>query len=399
MVAGIFVGRSLLDDYILHLAKTGISALSERVIEELALAGAGWPGFVLYPLTRFGMMRPGLFEDAATLKTIAVFRSAGFAVGAQTHDLEQAHMQVASMARALGVGQKLSRSDLDHFARTARWIPGNPLMLVRLISHTGDMYENQFVYTLKIRIAASLVVMMHALSADAGKVVERHRSTAFVNNFETLDIGHYLIAEGSPKKGNSLSVRRVPMNVAPLDLARLSDVAVTLSTDTLASSPMRRHLRALVPALRAVERGYLEHVNLKSTSKVRARVFKRLVTALDWYRQSFGSRTNEAEAVVALAVAFETLLTDSYGKGVADRISRRVGLCLKGAPGVARHRDAVLAIYYARSEIVHTGSLGQAANIVVAQAVFARCFHAIAGRLSLLADGSAEPIRDLLGDA
>ncbi len=35
-------------------------------------------------------------------------------------------------------------------------------MLVRLTSHTGDVYENQFVYSLKIRTAASCLLMPHA---------------------------------------------------------------------------------------------------------------------------------------------------------------------------------------------------------------------------------------------
>ena len=89
-------------------------------------------------------------------------------------------------------------------------------MLVKLISYSGDMYENQFVYTLKIRMAVSSLLMLHALSSETGDEVERFHSSAHVNNFETLDIRHYLIGEAIPGQGRAISTRRVPMNVAPL---------------------------------------------------------------------------------------------------------------------------------------------------------------------------------------
>ena len=46
-----YIGRSLLDDYILHTAKNGGGDVPARVIAGLATAGADRPGFVLYPLT------------------------------------------------------------------------------------------------------------------------------------------------------------------------------------------------------------------------------------------------------------------------------------------------------------------------------------------------------------
>lgn len=271
-----------------------------------------------------------------------------------------------------------------------------PLLLVRLTSHTGDMYENQFVYTLKIRSAASALLMLHALSLEREGPVDKFRSSAHVNNFQTLDIRHYLIGEGMPT--GKISTRRVPMNVSPLDLARLSDVAAVVSTEAMSTNAMKRLEAQVVAALRVVERGYFQHVNLTSKSKAQARFYKRLVTALDWFRQSFGSHANESEAIVALAVAFETLLTDHYQPGVADRISRRVGICLKGFPGVATYKQSVIEIYYARGSIVHTGELGQQANITKAQAASARCFCSVASRLASWTPTPSEPMRSLLGD-
>lgn len=392
----IYVGRSILDDCVFGACKAGGGNIVGRVIADLAQAGAERPGFVLYPLTSFGMKIPTLFDRSSSLRDWVAFSRAGYAVSGQQHSVKAAHERLCEMSVALGIRQRIVFDDVRHFATHATWLARNPLMLVRLTSHTGDMYENQFVYSLKIRTAASCLLMLHALSVEKSDPVEKFHATSNVNNWETLNIRHYLIGENL--RGRPMGLRRVPMNVSALELARLSDVAAVISTDELSTARMKRLSTAIMTALKTVEQGYFRHVNLSSKDKVQKRLYKRFVTALDWYRQSFGSRINESEAVVAIAVAFETLLTDAYQRGVADRIERRLGLCLKGVPGVDSYKQAVLALYHARSEIVHNGSLGQQANLVAAQAAFARCFHMLISRLEGWTPVANEPIRDLLND-
>lgn len=398
--AGIFIGVSVLDEFVLSAAQTGQADICGRVVQELQRAGVQRPGFVLYPLTEFGMEVPLLMRGSSDLKSMAFFPDANFAVTAQANSFDEALANLKEMAAALGITAEIDRFDIEHYARggNMKWLTRNPLMLVRLSSHTGDYYENQFVYTLKIRIAAAQVVMLNALIVDSGIKVEKFHSSADVNNWETLDIRHYLVGEAThPEK--PLNIRRVPMNVAPLELARLSDLAVTLSTRTLERLEVQAWQKELTPILRSVEEGYLRYVNLTSGERVHVRVYRRLVTAIDWYRQSFGSRLKEAEAIVALTVAFETLLTDHYAPGSAARIERRVGICLNGHPNVEFYKSSVLAVYHARSEIVHTGDGGRETEIHRAQAAFAMCFREVASRLNSLDRRMVDPIRELLGDS
>lgn len=391
-----YVGRSLLDDAILHTAKTGTGNVPARVIANLASAGADRPGLVLYPLTGFGMEMPPVLSRTSDLRSEAIFRDAGFAVTTQSNSFDEAAGSIQRLARGLGIKQRIEKWDLRHFAFTAKWLGKNPLLLVRITSFTGDMYENQFIYALKIRIAAAHLLMLHALSLEAVGPLERHRSSAFVNNFATLDIGHYLIGEAI--RGRPMDLRRVPMNVSALELARLSDVSAILSTDALATNRMKRLTPRITRALRIIERGYFVHVNLGTTSKAESRLYRRLVTAIDWFRQSFSARANEAEAIVALAVAFETLLTDQYASGIAKRLRRRVGICLKGVPGLSTYQDSVEAIYYARSSIVHTGEPDHAIEIHRAQVAFTRCICAIADRLTDWSPVANNAMAHLLGD-
>lgn len=391
-----YVGRSLLDDFVLHTAKNGGGDVPARVIAGLAAAGADRPGFVLYPLIGFGMEMPGIFAKASNLRSEAIFKKAGFAVSTQSNSFDAAVSSIERMALGLGIKQRVDISDLRHFSRTAKWFGKNALMLVRITSFTGSMYENQFVYSLKIRVAAANLLMLHTLSQEAVGPLDRHRNSSFVNNFETLDIAHYLIGEGI--RGHQMSTRRVPMNVSELELARLSDVAATISTNVLATSRMKRLALKVTRALNTVERGYFRFVNLATQSKPENRLYRRLLTALDWFRQSFSARANGPEAIVALAVAFETLLTDQYAPAIAERLRRRVGICMKGVPGLAAYQTSVLAIYYARSSIVHTGEPDHSIDIHRGQVAFTRCFCAITERLTTWVPTADNAMADLLGD-
>ncbi|GBQ74161.1 hypothetical protein [Komagataeibacter xylinus] len=97
-------------------------------------------------------------------------------------------------------------------------------------------------------------------------------------------------------------------------------------------------------------------------------------------------------------MAFETLLTEQYAPAIAERLRRRVGICMKRVPGVASYQASVLAIYYARSAIVHTGEPDYAIDIHRGQAGFTRCFCAIAERLTAWTPTSNNAMGDLLGD-
>lgn len=392
----IYIGRSILDECVLNAAKAAGGNIVENVITKLAQAGAERPGFVVYPLTSFGMEVADLLDRSSPLRDWVAFRRSGYAVSGQNNSVEAVHKRLSEMAAALSIRQCIPFEGVRHFATHATWLVQNPLMLVRIMSHTGDMYENQFIYSLKIRTAASHLLMLHALSREKTGPIHSFHTTSSVNNWQTLDIRHYLVGESLP--GRPIDLRRVPMNVSALELARLSDVAAVISTHELSTARMKRLSSAIMSALKTVEQGYFRHVSLSSSDKAQMRLYKRFVTALDWYRQSFGSRVNDSEAVVAIAVAFETLLTDTYQRGVAERIERRLGICLKGLPGVTAYKDAVLALYHARSEVVHSGSLGQQANLITAQAAFARCFHMLVSRLEGWVPVANEPIRNLLQD-
>ena len=396
----IYIGMSIVDELIFDFSKNLTGPTSSQVLQYLTTTQAGTPGFVLYPLHGLGLETQPMFAVDDSIKSYILFKSIGVCLTSQSNDFEAAFGQISSMASKLGVFGRVPRDTLRHFldSRSMNWITRNPLLMVKIASHTGSYYENQFIYTLKIRLASSLAVMLHAVAMDRGMVVDKFRSSATTNNWETLDIRHYLVAETRQKRSLPLELRSVPMNLAAMELARLSDLTITLSSKTLYQSRFARTKRVLSAALKVVEAGHLTHVNAVSSDKIRRKVFSRIVTALHWYRQSFGSRVSDDEAVVALAIAFETLLTDHYSGGVRDRVGRRIAICLKGRQGVRRYVDSVTTVMEARGAIVNNGSTVKMTDRTSAQVAFAFCFEAIVDRLPSLGNRLDQPIGELLGD-
>ena len=81
--------------------------------------------------------------------------------------------------------------------------------------------------------------------------------------------------------GDDMDVLRIPMNLSALDLARLSDIAVTLSTKILALPKIRRLVPKITMSLDIIDKGYLINVNIGSSKTIKRRIFSRLITALD----------------------------------------------------------------------------------------------------------------------
>jgi hypothetical protein len=171
-------------------------------------------------------------------------------------------------------------------------------------------------------------------------------------------------------------------------------VAINLKAWARRSQDVER----ICSALSVVEAGYLREGIYSTNTKVSARVVRKLFQSLTYFRRSFRVTADIGEAYVNLAVAFETLLTDSYAKGVQQRIKRRLKVTLKGVKG---NRDLNLAtkdLYTARSQIVHAGTTDIEVDVSKVRRAFTHSFLFIVEHLSSLPASTNEPIKVLVGE-
>jgi hypothetical protein len=397
----VFLGIDVIDHLLYEVYAHAADDPIKRFFEIVAAEGVHRPGFVLYPLHSFGVLGFGFFrffQDAEFHLTLA---DAGVALTAQTNRVDASLRFLNEARKSFGIRKQIPNDTVEHFVRSRplKWLERNPLLAVKVRSFTGSYYENQFVYVLKLRMSTALIMMLSTMGKqyDRDEFLERS-SSARVNNWQTLDIRHYLVFETPLRKRRDLVAYCIPMNVARLQLADLSDLSADLDARVWRSKRAIGRLDGIRGALRKIETGYLTHVVIGTKHKVAQRVYRKLVNSIDYFRRAYSASAKPSEAIVWLAVAFETLLTDHYAPQVNARIERRVGICLRGTAGVRKYTRAVAELFEHRGAIVHQGSAPDELNLLMPRRAYILCFQHIASLLDTLPRTSGSPIGNLLGD-
>lgn len=394
----VFIGSSVIDDLLFGVAKDPsesfpIIALL-RVIRD---NGIHKPGFVIYPLHSFGVAGVGILETLGKQRFDFIIPYAGLAVRAQTNSLQRTIQFLTEAARQFGISRNIPTDSLEHYERLSvlRWLTHNPLLVVQVRTFSASHYENQAFIVIKLKIATSLIFMLSALESGLAHKTRSWTDTRSVNNFQTLDIKHYVVFEPRPRSSKAFESRRVPMNVSATELAELTAVPV----DITRGSWMRRKrfVRRICSTLNTVEEGYLKAFLHPQDDSAACRTFRKLFSALSYFRRSFRLTSDTGEAYVNLAVAFEVLLTDNYAPGVDPRIRRRLRRALTGTKGNRALNLAAAQLYRARSEIVHTGRTNRHVDLQKVRQAFIHAFAYVVDRAETLSPTMKNPIETILG--
>jgi hypothetical protein len=359
------------------------------------------PGFVLYPIHSFGIQGFGV-AGLLRIRTPDVdLRDAGVILIAQTNKQDDTLAFVERVRIAFGITQAIPIDFKFEFQREVlAWMTKNPLLAVRMASTTSGYYENQFIIMVKLRLATVLVQMLAALGrTDRVNPDAYNLSTARANNWQTLDIHHYIVFEASPRDGSELEVLRTPMNLSRAELASLSELNVDLDPVEWANPDKAPILERTAHAINELERSYLADWVLGNRRTTKARVLGKLFLSVSYFHRCFRSAQQEDEAVVAIAIAFETLLTDGYQRGgVKGRVARRVPLCLSAEPDAASLSSHVQKLMERRGNVVHEGASDIEVDLNAVRRAYVLCFLAVMARLSAVNEGASQPVGDILGD-
>ncbi|MES2834926.1 MAG: hypothetical protein V4707_09500 [Pseudomonadota bacterium] len=398
----IFISVDVLDRLLFDAVKSHPTRPLEESLLALFHHGVPSAGLVVYPLHSFGVLGFGLFGFLTKVYPDFVIQDAKLAITPQTNANDASIAFVERAAKALGVTRTVDRTGLDHYlvSRPLKWFAKNPLLVVAMSTTTSGYYENQFIYVLKLKIATALVMMLSVVGKQTSSKSRLHAiSTKRANNWQTLDINHYLVLEPSLSDKTRLEARCVPMNAARLQLAELSDLNADLDPVTWSSRKAVKKLDGIREALDAVERGYLEHYILGDRSKWKARVYRKLMDSIDYFRRSLSAGADDRTAAVSLATAFEALLMDRAPRGqLTKTFHRRVALALKGVPGVRKYRAAVKDLYAARSAVVHSGRSDLDVDMLLARRAYVNCLIKLAGSLGTMSNNADRPFGRLIGD-
>jgi hypothetical protein len=399
---GIFIGVSVLDSVLFHaVAHTPAESPVEWVIGYIRSQGLHGSGLVVHPLHSFGILGAGLFRWATRTQVHFISEAFGFGVTPQTNDWARSCDFMDTARAAFGISRTIPRELLEHWSRSRpiRWLTQNPLLIVKTRSFPGEYFENQSLLVLQLQFATSVCFMLASL--QPGGIDTRREAKAFsssmVNNFQTLDLRHYLVFYGRGRR-RQFSGQCVPIHARRGTLAELSDLAVEI--DPRYWRGQRRAAAEIYAAVSTIQRGFLKFSIGRIPETVESRVYKKIFDALVFFRRSFRRSDRVDESCVNLAIAFETLLTDHFERGreaIPERLEGRVGKAIGGRRERRTMISAVSRLYEARSRVVHQGRRDVSADLDVCQRAFTLSLVGLARRLRFLSRvGNASPIGDLL---
>jgi len=395
----LFLGQSVLDDVLFGAFSNPSS--SDPIFDALELiknSGVLQQGFIVYPVHSFGVLWHGLFAKATGGSAFFSVPDLGVVLTPQTNSIEQTIDLIEASAKVLGVNKRVPRDLIEHWylSRGAKWLEKNPLLMQQVRSFPGDYYENQFAVTNKVRLSSIAILMMNSVQNYVADYEGGLFSSSRVNNWETLDLKHYFVFYPRPYKGE-LAGDCVPMNSKVVTLAELSAIPAELDPKF-----WRRRMKLsgrIASSIQNLESGYYRHTYSGSGKSNKAKMYKKMFRALEFFHRSYRKSDDPGESIMNLAVAFEILLTDHYAPGIGARILNRVKKLLKGVRGVRKYTAAVDDLYSRRSEYVHSGFLDEAFEITPAQNTFIYVFLEMSARAENTPSRESEIVRFLVENA
>ena len=248
----------------------------------------------------------------------------------------------------LEVQATLPRDLIEHWnrARPLRWFSYNPLVVYRMRSRPGSYYENHFFVLLNFDYTATMLLMMDTIKEAREDRIGSMLSTSRMNNFETLDFRHYLALYPEGSRRRVLGGDCVPLGRRKPQSVETTDIPAQLSPT------LWKRRRALLPRvsklIREMEARYRRRALSLGGGGVKTRLARKVHDSFHYFRRSFRVDGYPGEMAVALATAFEVLLTDNYSRGVGSTIMDHLRLILRRVPGTRAMQAAVEHLYTAR---------------------------------------------------
>ncbi len=397
---GVLIGISVVESLLFSaLCDSSVADPVAEVFRRIKDFGLHRPGFVLYPLHSFGIVGFGLLGFLTGKRLRFIDEKVGIAIAPQANSEDELLRFLKVATEKLKMKKRLPLDTIEHYLRSGvfKWLLRNPLLIVKCKTFSQQYFENQRLLKIKLKLATTLVTMLHGMQKPRDD--SRIYSTSSMNNFETLDIKHYIIFEAAPHGRPRFKAQRVPMNLSRAELSEISELNVELNPIEWNRRP--KVFGQIAKALETVERGYMEHCVGSRVETPASRVFRKTYLALDYFRRSFRSSGRSEDGIINLAISFEVLLTDYYDEKVGRRIKGRVTRLLRGVAGSRKMTQAVWELSDIRNKSVHTGVAPAEPDWQQCRLAFIHAFVGLTGhfpRLSKLPVATNAPIGELIGD-
>lgn len=394
----IFIGVEVIDSLLYSsIVNTSTYDPIRSVLEFIKNHGLHQPGFLLYPLHSFGILGSGWLTALTKTTSHISFQKYGLCITPQTNNFNKTIDFLKESSTIFSISKSLPIDLLEHWMRSrpVNWLIRNPLITLKVQNIPGSYYENQFLLLSKLQLSATLIYMLSTLHVltDTEKRTW-YMSSSMVNNWQTFDIHHYMVFYNTPSSKSKLNGDCVPMNVRRPEMIEICDLDVDISPVLFRKKSLRAN--EIIETIAIFQNGYYRYGRNARNSNAPARLYRKLMNSLRYFRRSFHSYSLEEDAIVNLAVAFEVILTDYYSGNVSYLIEKQISKMFKGVKGKKRMISTINDLYKSRSEIVHNGSSNIAIDIKYAQYIYTKVFLILVKNIQCVSDKCDHPIDKII---
>lgn len=334
-----YISSSGLDQIIFHCVQnSAISNFINDVFNEVNLSNLAGKSVVIFPIHNFGFQFFGIKNFFNGSLTSLMYED--FQISTQTNSIEKTNKLINSFCLKQ-TGKQLIVEDLEHYylSRNLKWLERNPLLLFSFNFSQLTPYENQAIILEKLSHITNQLYFVSVLRSDNSHLGGLF-STKRTNNWETLDLKHFLTINGFNQS----------MLCKPIHYKYdLLFNEMHLNIDLLAST--KKIVKWEKDAIKCLDQIFVGNKNYLLSGDSNFNIYHKISNSLRYFRKSVKA-VNEEDKIININIAIEALLLDNEPDKVAQ-IFNRLNKSLKYYREKKEALKQVNIVIKERNNIVH----------------------------------------------
>ncbi|MFM2306229.1 MAG: hypothetical protein RLZZ367_898 [Bacteroidota bacterium] len=343
----IFISSAALDDIVFYVVQNfPVEEMINRIDDFVKKSYLNRNSVVIFPLHSFGFKYGGLSFLKRNENTSYKYQN--FQVFSQTNSFEKSKRNILSYLDDIKLPNR-KKLDIDlfkhyHVSRGLKWFENNPVMVLHFKFSQQERYDNLRFIMQKINFITNKLYFLSALANIDDKTGAAF-STRNTNNWETLDIKHFLTIT-TAKSSSTLNC--IPVHFSDFMIYEKMHMNIDL---LLKRHSIAHWERNAVDSIDNLYRGFL---NYRLTNDPKYSIYYRISNSLDYFRKSIKS-INKEDKIININIAFESLLLDRQEGNKKEKMLERLWKCLKGKVTKNENIKNIEEVISERNEIIHNG--------------------------------------------
>ena len=343
----IYVSQSALDDIIFIAIRDFDAADVLKAIDDMVEnSHLKKNSVVIFPLHSFGFKYGGLGHLFGNRDFS--YRYDNFQILPQSNSFDRTKKNIVKYLNDIKLfnRKKLDEGLFRHFyeSRSLKWFERNPVMLMHFKFSQQERFDNTRFILEKINFVTNKLYFLSVLTnvEDAKGALFSTRNT---NNWETLDIKHFLTVTSS---GVRSTLNCIPVHHSSFLIGEKMHMNIDLLIRKKAISHWEKK------AIDSIENLYKGYMIYKLDGNSSHAKYYRIAGSLDYFRRSVKS-INKEDKIININIALESLLLDKHESNKKVKMLERLWAALKGKINKNENHKNIEDIISERNNIIHNG--------------------------------------------